>query len=325
MTRPLAALAATALLPALALAASTSTAGSVSGPGADRAAPVVRTDGGLVQGVTADRADRFLGLPYAAPPVRDLRFAPPAAPASWKGVREADQQSPACLQFQPSGIREEQAVSEDCLYLDVYRPSGTKPGARLPVLVWFQGGANTQGTGVIYGGGSMATRSDVVVTINYRLGVLGTLNLPQLRAESKDGPGNYGLLDQQAALRWVHSNISRFGGDPDNVTIAGQSAGAGSVCDHLASPTAKGLFSRAVIMSGGCNLQSAASGQGQSTAFVEEVGCATAADVLACLRAKPAAELLAAQKESGVSLSTGGRAFPVSPATAVQTGAFGSR
>ncbi|MCZ9342623.1 carboxylesterase family protein, partial [Streptomyces sp. TRM76130] len=174
MRRPLAALAATALLPALALVATASAAGSASEPDADRAAPVVRTDSGLVQGVTADRADRFLGLPYAAPPVRDLRFAPPAAPEPWKGVRQADRQSPACLQFQPSGIREEQAVSEDCLYLDVYRPSGTKPGARLPVLVWFHGGANTQGTGVIYGGGSMAAKSDViVVTVNYRLGALG--------------------------------------------------------------------------------------------------------------------------------------------------------
>src|SRR6185369_11597096 len=141
----------------------------------------------------------------------------------------------------------------------------------------------------------------------------GFLNLPQLQQENANGPGNYGLLDQQAALRWVQANIDRFGGDRRNVTIAGQSAGGSSVCDQMASPTAKGLFSRAIIMSGGCSMSSQAAGQSGSALFVQEVGCATAADVLACLRAKPAADIIAAQLKAGVRPSVGGAAFPTDP------------
>ncbi|MFD5223029.1 carboxylesterase/lipase family protein [Streptomyces tendae] len=311
--RPLAALAATALLPALALVASASTANSASGPEANRDAPVVRTDSGLVQGVTADRADRFLGLPYAAPPVRDLRFAPPAAPASWKGVREADRQSPACLQFQPSGIREEQAVSEDCLYLDVYRPSGTEPDARLPVLVWFHGGANTQGTGVIYGGGSMATKSDVVVvTVNYRLGALGFLAHPALSEQTPGGSGNYARMDQVASLQWVQDNITRFGGDTGNVTIAGQSAGGGAVCDLMAMPSARGLFDKAAVQSSQC-LQSQstlAAGEQSGVGYAKAVGCADEATVVACLRKAWPGTLVAHQGDYLGGSKVGGSVLP---------------
>ncbi|MBD0843969.1 carboxylesterase/lipase family protein [Streptomyces sp. TRM68416] len=283
---------------------------------------VVQTTDGKVRGTHRTGYAAWLGLPYAADASGAGRWKAPRPVKKWSGVRDATSFGDRCAQntgWDPG--YEKTVTTEDCLDLNVYVPDSAR--AKSPVLVWIHGGGFTGGTGQDTNPRKFVTQTDaVVVTINYRLGVLGTLNLPELQAESKAGPGNYGLLDQQAALRWVQSNISRFGGDPKNVTIAGQSAGAGSVCDHLASPTAKGLFARAVIMSGGCNLQSAASGQAQSAAFVKAVGCETASSVLACLRAKPAAELLAAQKKSGVSPSVGGRAFPVNPATAVQTGDF---
>ncbi|MCT9077328.1 carboxylesterase/lipase family protein [Streptomyces fulvoviolaceus] len=286
------------------------------------ASTVVQTTDGKVRGAHTTDYDEWLGIPYAADPAGANRWKPPQPVTKWSGVRDATAFSNRCAQnsgWDPG--YENTVTSEDCLALNVYVPDGAR--AKTPVLVWIHGGGFTGGAGQDTNPRRFVEQTGaVVVTVNYRLGVLGTLNLPQLQAESKDGPGNYGLLDQQAALRWVHSNIARFGGDPKNVTIAGQSAGAGSVCDHLASPTAKGLFARAGILSGGCNLQSAASGQAQSEAFVKAVGCDTSSQVVACLRAKPAADLLAAQKKAGVSLSLGGSAFPVNPATAVQTGAI---
>lgn len=294
-----------------------------SGDGPARSAStVVQTASGKVRGAHQTGYDEWLGIPYAADASGANRWKPPQPATKWSGVRDATAFADRCAQstgWDPG--YENLTTSEDCLALNVYVPDGAR--AKTPVLVWIHGGGFTGGAGQDTNPRKFVEQTGaVVVTVNYRLGVLGTLNLPQLQAESKDGPGNYGLLDQQAALRWVHSNISRFGGDPKNVTIAGQSAGAGSVCDHLASPTAKGLFARAGIMSGGCNLQSAASGQAQSATFVKAVGCDTSSDVVACLRAKSAADLLAAQKKAGVSLSVGGSAFPVNPATAVQTGDF---
>ncbi|WP_406491394.1 carboxylesterase family protein [Streptomyces sp. NBC_01604] len=283
---------------------------------------LVQTTNGKVKGAHRTGYDEWLGIPYAADASGAGRWKPPQPAARWSGVRDATSFSDRCAQnsgWDPG--YEKTITSEDCLALNVYVPDRARANA--PVLVWIHGGGFTGGAGQDTDPRRFVEQTGaVVVTVNYRVGVLGTLNLPQLRAESKDGPGNYGLLDQQAALRWVHGNIARFGGDPRNVTIAGQSAGAGSVCDHLASPTAKGLFARAGIMSGGCNLQSAASGQAQSEAFVKAVGCDATSEVVACLRAKPAADLLAAQKKAGVSPSVGGSAFPVNPGTAVQTGRF---
>ncbi|MEV0170312.1 carboxylesterase family protein [Streptomyces sp. NPDC050803] len=304
------------LTPLVARAQSSPSAGSR--PASD----VVQTTDGKVRGTHRPGYAAWLGLPYAADASGAGRWKAPRPVEKWSGVRDATAFGDRCAQNTGWDPGYEQTITtEDCLDLNVYVPDSAT--AKAPVLVWIHGGGFTGGAGQDTNPRKFLTQTDsVVVTVNYRLGVLGTLNLPQLQAESENGPGNYGLLDQQAALRWVQSNIARFGGDPKNVTIAGQSAGAGSVCDHLASPTAKGLFARAVIMSGGCNLQSAASGQAQSTAFVKAVGCQAASDTLACLRAKPAAELLAAQKNAGVSLSLGGRAFPVNPATAVRTGDF---
>ncbi|MER5217652.1 carboxylesterase family protein [Streptomyces sp. NPDC002838] len=304
------------LTPIVAQAQSSTTAG------ARPVSNVVQTTDGKVRGTHRTDYAAWLGIPYAADASGAGRWKAPRPVKKWSGVRDATSFGDRCAQntgWDPG--YEKTITTEDCLDLNVYVPDSAR--AKAPVLVWIHGGGFTGGAGQDTNPREFVTQTgSIVVTVNYRLGVLGTLNLPQLQTESKDGPGNYGLLDQQAALRWVKANISRFGGDPKNVTIAGQSAGAGSVCDHLASPTAKDLFARTVIMSGGCNPQTAASGQAQSAAFVKEAGCATASDVLACLRAKPAADLLAAQKKAGVSLSLGGRAFPVNPGTAVQSGDF---
>ncbi len=285
----------------------------------------VRTATGWVRGASAAGADRFLGLPYAAPPLKDLRFRPPAQAASWSGVRDATRQAPACLQFQPTGVREGQAVSEDCLYLDLYRPSDARPGSRLPVLVWYHGGGWTQGTGVIYGGQTMATLThSIVISINYRLGALGYLALPQLDAQDPAlGSGNYATLDQIQALRWVRDNIGAFDGDPQNVTIAGQSAGAGSVCTLMTSPLAAGLFQRAVIESLGCGLgtQPLAKAQQQGQSFAAAAGCPDPATAVACLRTAWAPNLITAEQKvvvRGEAYGTG--VLPDEPSSAIQHG-----
>ncbi|MEV7038403.1 carboxylesterase family protein [Amycolatopsis sp. NPDC051061] len=283
---------------------------------------IVETTNGTVRGRAQTGYDEWVGIPYAADPTGDLRWTAPQSAARWSGVRDATRFSHRCAQgsgWDPG--YEKPTLTEDCLSLNVYRPQGAK--GKLPVLVWIHGGGFTGGAGQDTDPRKFAEQANaVVVTVNYRLGALGFLNLPQLRQESADGPGNFGLLDQQAGLRWVQANIARFGGDSRNVTIAGQSAGGTSVCAQLASPAAKGLFSRAIIMSGGCGLQSAEAGEQASQAFVGELGCANATDLLGCLRAKPAAEIVAAQQRAGVRPSIGGRAFPADPATAVATGKF---
>ncbi|MHA5052897.1 carboxylesterase/lipase family protein [Streptomyces sp. SD15] len=283
---------------------------------------VVQTTDGKVKGSSQTGYDEWLGIPYAASPTGAQRWTAPQPAADWKGVRDATGFSDRCAQ--PSGWDpgyEKPTTTEDCLSLNVYVPEGTK--GRLPVLVWIHGGGYFGGAGQDTDPRKFVEQTgSVVVTVNYRLGPLGFLNLPELRKESANGAGNYGLLDQQAALRWVQSNITHFGGNPKNVTIAGQSAGASSVCAQLASPTAKGLFARAGIMSGSCGMQSAAAGETQSQAFVKEIGCSTASDVLACLRAKSAAAIVAAQQKAAVRPSLGGTAFPTDPGVAVQTGKF---
>jgi para-nitrobenzyl esterase len=207
----------------------------------------------------------YLGIPFAAPPVGDRRWKPPGAPASWKGERKADHFSASCQQaVTPNGFGPWSAeyvinneVSEDCLYLNVWTPAKSA-GEKLPVLVWIYGGGfNSGGTSVaVYDGTHLASKGIIVVSLNYRVGVYGFLAHWELRAESAaHASGNYGLLDQVAALHWVHDNIANFGGDPARVTIAGQSAGAASVHYLIASPIAKGLFSQAIAQSGsGMNL-----------------------------------------------------------------------
>jgi para-nitrobenzyl esterase len=294
-----AAVAATLITAGLTVGAATTGPASGDSTGA-RHAPVVKTADGWLRGVSAGGADRFLGVPYAAPPIKDLRLRPPRRPQPWNGVRDASRQAPACLQFQPTGVREDQAVSEDCLYLDVYRPSRTGPGARLPVLLWYHGGGWTQGTGVIYGGRTMAALTNsIVISINYRLGALGFLALPQLDAENPAlGSGNYGTLDQIEALNWTRRSIAAFGGDPRRVTIYGQSAGAGAVCTMLTSPVARGLFSRAIIQSLPCGAVTQPLAQAQQTGqdYARAAGCTDPATVLPCLRSAWAPNLIAAEQ-----------------------------
>src|SRR5579862_360375 len=219
----------------------------------------VKVKTGLVAGAAASDASItvFKGIPYAAPPVGDLRWRAPRAAAAWQGVRKADQFSASCVQnivterkpwtfeFMAHG-----EISEDCLYLNIWTPA--KSGAeKRPVLLWMYGGGNVEGSASVpvYDGESLAKKGLVVVTINYRLGVFGFFTHPELSKEA-DTSGNYGILDQVAALKWVHDNIAAFGGDPARVTIAGQSAGAGDAHTLVASPMAKGLFAGAIEESG---------------------------------------------------------------------------
>ncbi|GAA3933719.1 carboxylesterase/lipase family protein [Luteimonas lutimaris] len=220
-----------------------------------RQAPVVEAPAGTMSGEMLDGDIRaFRGIPYARPPVGRLRWKPPVAAARWDGVRDATRFGPACHQppSRPGSIYapdQPLPMSEDCLSLNVWAPADAV-GA--PVFVWIHGGSLVAGSGrePMYDGAALAARGLVVVTINYRLGVLGYLAHPQLSEESADGvSGNYGLLDQVEALRWVERNIAAFGGNPGNVTIAGESAGALSVMYLMAAPSARGLFDKAIAQS----------------------------------------------------------------------------
>jgi para-nitrobenzyl esterase len=233
--------------------------------------PIVTIEGGAVRGVAVASGYAFRGLPYAAPPTGNLRWRPPEPAAKWNGVRDATQFAPSCPQrsvFFGVGVR-----SEDCLYLNVYTPS--LRGKDLPVFVWIHGGGWTTGAGRDYNPTKLMAEGIVVVTINYRLGALGFLAHPALASRPGGSSGNYGHMDQQAALRWVQRNIGRFGGDEDNVTIAGESAGGLSVLVHLVSDESRGLFDRAIVQSGSFALtqQSLAEGEAFGQTFATLAGC----------------------------------------------------
>ena len=209
--------------------------------------PPVSVTGGQISGTNTGEVRTFLGVPFAASPVRDLRWRPPQAVIPWQGVKETRAFSPACRQT-VAWINNPQ--SEDCLYLNIWAPETTE---KLPVIVWIHGGGYFGGTGAqpLYDGTNLSKRGVIVVTINYRLGIFGFLATPELSAESPDhASGNQGIEDQIAALQWVKANIAAFGGDPDRVTLMGESAGANSVAVLVASPAAKGLFQRAIAESG---------------------------------------------------------------------------
>ena len=270
------------------------TGGAFASPASDGTNPIVRTDDGFVRGMAAGTVDEFLGLPYAAPPTGNLRWRSPAPPAAWDGVRDATQFGPSCPQVLDPKLNPELppgAISEDCLYLNVYAPppSMNDQGGR-PVLVWIHGGGLVQDGARDYDGSKLAADGIVVVTINYRLGALGFLAHPALA--SHGAAGNYGLMDQQAALRWVQRNIARFGGDPHNVTIAGQSAGGLSVLAQMVSPGARGLFQRAIVQSGAfaLNQRPLATAEAAGEAFATAVGCPDQS--AACLRNVPVSDLV---------------------------------
>jgi para-nitrobenzyl esterase len=292
-----------AALAALTLAAAGATAATAgtraAALGSRSGAPIVTTDDGAVRGTTAGTVDEFLGIPYAAPPTGNLRWRPPAPPAEWRGVRDTTQFAPSCPQ-PPSPFAPPGPFSEDCLYLNVYTPNrdadhrllhGGDEGG-LPVLVWIHGGGLTEDAGRNYDGSKLAADGTVVVTINYRLGALGFLAHPALASRPGGPAGNYGLMDQQAALRWVRDNIAQFGGDPHNVTIAGQSAGGLSVLAQMVSPGSRGLFQKAIIQSGSfaLNQQPLADAEAAGEAFAAQAGCPD--QTAACLRQLPVSDLV---------------------------------
>ena len=226
--------------------------------------PVLTIEGGQVQGVPSDikGVTVFRGIPYAAAPIGDLRWKEPQPVTPWKGVKVCDTYGHPSFQsvHYPGGYTtewgygKEQAYSEDCLYANVWTKAPGNPNAKLPVALWIHGGGYREGwsSEPEFEGAEWGAKDVVLVSINYRLGVFGFLTHPDLAAESPHGvSGNYGILDQIQAMKWIKANIAPFGGDPDNVTIFGQSAGAGSVKTLVASPLTKGLFNRAIIMSGG--------------------------------------------------------------------------
>ena len=309
---------------------------------------VAETESGAVRGITMGSAIAFMGIPFALPPVVSLRWEPPQPAMSWTGVRDATRPGPACSQ-NPAGLvpflapmaraygsdYTETPVqsSEDCLYLNVWVPEWPAKHA-LPVIVWLHGGSNTAGSGSqpTYDGISLTARGVVLVTVNYRLGIIGFFSHPELTAESPHhSSGNYGLLDQIAALQWVRNNIAHFGGDPQNVTLAGESAGAIDAAMLMASPLAGGLFRRVISESG------PAFNRAQPLAQAEALGTAIAdlapgdphVTPLGRLRALPAAEVekllaLAKARHGGdtSSFTMDGWVLPRSPQSAFLSGSI---
>ena len=276
--------------------------------------PVVATELGAVRGVERNGALEFRGIPYAAPPVGDLRFAPPRPGIPWTGVRDASDFGASCPQTRRYDLTE-RSTTEDCLFLNVSLPADLRPGERLPVLAWIHGGAFVGGSSSLYRLDRLAVQGRlVVVSFNYRPGLLGFMAVKGLDAEANGGAG---LEDQRLALRWIQRNVAAFGGDPGNVTLAGESAGAGSTCMHLVSPDrVAGLFHRAIVQSAGClqpmptlaaSLDDSDPSRPPAWRQVAlRVGCGAATDVLTCLRAASVESLLAAQDAVSSGLMTFG-------------------
>src|SRR5579863_9485555 len=281
-------------------------------PGASETKPV-RVDSGLLLGTTdSNGVAAYKGVPFAAPPVGDLRWRPPQPVAHWEGVRNADHFGAACMQNEAGSrlpwteeFMTQGPISEDCLFRNVW--TGAKAASeKRPVMVWMYGGGFNEGASSIaaYDGAALAKKGVVLVSMNYRVGALGFLVYPELTRESEHhSSGNYGLLDQIAALEWVHKNIAAFGGDPNKVTIFGQSAGALAVTLLMQSPLAKGLFVRGIAESGPGLIARTALGGGATLADREQAGVKYAesrgAHSLAELRAIPAANFFAAPAGGG--------------------------
>ncbi|WP_201742333.1 carboxylesterase/lipase family protein [Novosphingobium ovatum] len=297
----------------------------------------VQTESGRIAGTQLPSGVRaYLGIPYVAAPTGDLRWAPPQ-PAKWTGIFNADRKGPACIQvLRPHDINHyfgEEATAEDCLTMNIWAPAAASPAQKRPVVVFIYGGGFTIGSSGManYDGEAMAKAGAVFVNFNYRVGTFGFLAHPELTREQGGASGNYGLMDQTAALKWVRANIAQFGGDPDKVVIMGQSAGAGSVAAQVLSPAARGLF-RAAVMSSGCNLrapkQTLADAEKTGVAMQEKLGAAS----LAAMRMLPADRILAAQSETQLGLSVSGvriggpivdgRVLPRQAADAVAAGDF---
>ena len=273
-----------------------------------RSDPVVVESGNLAGTQLASGVRAYLGVPFAAPPVRELRWRPPQSLPAWHGTYHADRPAPECIQtLRARDINHyfgDEATSEDCLYLNIWAPPNDASAPAAPVVVWIYGGGFTIGSASManYSGERLAMKGVVYVAPAYRVGALGFLAHPELNAESpRHVSGNYGFLDQIAALRWIQRNIARFGGDPDNVTIMGQSAGSASVCVLQASPLSRGLFHRAVGMSGGALGANMGRARPMSTAeqWGHQLQLLLKAPSLASLRQLPADRILAVQGTTG--------------------------
>lgn len=286
-------------------------------------APVVRFDSGAVRGVRSAGVDSFLGIRYAAPPVGSLRWRPPQSADPWPGVLDADRYGNRCPVT--AGTNGPRSETEDCLFVNVHRPAGLARGERRPVYVFIHGGSLMEGSSNQADLAAFVTATGVVgVSLNYRLGALGFLAHPGLTAEQGQS-GDYGLMDQQEALRWVQRNIAAFGGDPGRVTIGGESAGGWSVCTHLVAPGSRGLFTGAVLLSGSCPSTTEAEAEDVGTRIAGAVGCTDAATALSCLRNAPVAALLAAGYPSADWMPFPVRGIPFlpdDPRKAVATGHF---
>lgn len=299
-------------------------------PPADGAPDFVINSGptmdGPVLGLRENGVIKFLGIPYAKPPVGALRWMPPQPVAKWTGMRRAYKFGPTCAQVTTLGLFAGPPNSnEDCLYLNVFTQD-TK--AKLPVLVWIHGGGYFDGASNDYDATKLVKQGKlVVVTFNYRLNLFGFLAHPAL--ETKGQPsGNYGVMDMQAVLKWVQRNIAAFGGDPSNVTLGGQSAGAGATAANLLSPGAKGLFHRAILQSGGYTpFATKATAEDKGRKFAAAAGCTTG-DIAKCLRALPAAKIASlAGTASATSPLVGGpfvdgEVIPRQTIDALQAGSF---
>ena len=301
--------------------------------GASGGGAVVWTDAGPVRGTVTEDSRTFQGIPFAAPPVGALRWRPPQPSPAWTQVRDATRPGDRCAQAQNIGPASE---SEDCLYLNVATP---RPGGRSrprPVIMWMHGGGNAFGAGSDVDARRLAVGGDVVVvTANYRLGVFGFLGHPLLRDS-----GAFGLEDQQAALRWMRRNAPAFGGDPGNVTLAGHSGGAFDTCAQLTSPSARGLFHRAIMESGSCSTswprngvnpgtsagspwRPLAEAEAEGTALATRLGCASPASQVDCLRGIHVSQLLAAtQSDDLPAVAFGNRILPERPDQALAAGRF---
>ncbi|MFI7233195.1 carboxylesterase/lipase family protein [Nonomuraea angiospora] len=293
--------------------------------------PIVQLDSGRVQGSDDGTVRTYSGIRYAQPPVGELRWKNPVRVAPWRGVADATKPGRPCTQVDKG----EQIGGEDCLFLDVTAPARSSH-KRLPVMVWLYGGGFLDGYGSMYNARRMADQGEViVVTPNYRLGAFGYLALPGL-----PGSGTFGLADQLEALKWVQRNAAAFGGDPDNVTLFGQSAGGISTCALLTSPATRGLIDKAVIQSGTCTLSfptgtylpipdippltpspSLKASQDIGLAAAKQLGCAAGKE-LECLRAKPVSELVKVNESFGNALAHGTPLLPLEPAQALRTGKF---
>ena len=281
-------------------------------PGDNAAAGVrIEIDSGVLVGKVLDSGVRaWLGIPFAQPPLRELRWKEPQ-PITWKGVYNADRKMAQCPQvLRPHNINHyfgEEPTSEDCLYMNVWAPPGSNADSKLPVIVFIYGGGGTIGSSGManYDGEQVAKRGAVFVNFNYRIGILGFMAHPELTKEQGGHSGNYGYLDQNAALKWINRNIARFGGDPGKVIISGQSAGAGSVAQQIFSPLSKGLFRGAVMLSS-CSYTGSNTPLQAAEATGLEVQKALQASNLDDMRQVPADRILALQAERQVGVSVQG-------------------